>query len=325
MIDGRVCTRCKAWKPREEFHIGRHLRDGMNTRCKVCVSVLQLEKSRRLGDFCLLMKVCRVCNVERPRQAFPVAKGRKDGRENRCRECKASQWAQSLLRLKEEDFATYEARILVPAREAARSRVALVVAAGGRPGDVSKHWRSENRDRLLKEKRKWREAQAFASGKPLGVRSARSDEERRLDHETRMKAVAMRRLIRARARRALPRMTDAERARLRMKTDRGYAINQRMRVATGKAMKGAKAGRRWESLVGYTVNDLLMHLERQLPRGYSMADFGNGRLHIDHIIPKSTFDVTNPEELRACWALSNLRPLPAKANMRKGARRVSLL
>ena len=86
-----------------------------------------------------------------------------------------------------------------------------------------------------------------------------------------------------------------------------------------------KFGRRWERLVGYTVQDLHEHLRRQLPNGYTMSDFFGGRLHIDHIIPKSLFDATKPEELAACWSLANLRPLPAKKNLKKGSKREFLL
>lgn len=104
-----------------------------------------------------------------------------------------------------------------------------------------------------------------------------------------------------------------------------HALHVRMRVQIRKALKGLKAGRRWESLVGYDVHTLYKHLIRQIPKGYTAEDLHGGRLHIDHIIPKSSFDVTKPDELRACWALPNLRPLPAHENHSKHARRTHLL
>lgn len=119
--------------------------------------------------------------------------------------------------------------------------------------------------------------------------------------------------------------TDRERSAWRQRNDPQYAVNQRMRVQIRKAMKGKKAGRRWESLVGYTVEELVAHLEWQLPRGWTIADFFDKGWHIDHIIPKSQFDVSSEEGLAACWALPNLRPLPAERNHAKGARRETLL
>lgn len=118
---------------------------------------------------------------------------------------------------------------------------------------------------------------------------------------------------------------QAELLRWRHRNDPSYLLNMRMRVQLRKALRGMKAGRKWEQLVGYTVHDLHEHLRRQLPKGYAMSDFFGRKLHIDHIIPKSMFDVTKPEELAACWALPNLRPLPAAKNMKKGARLESLL
>ena len=90
-------------------------------------------------------------------------------------------------------------------------------------------------------------------------------------------------------------------------------------------MRGAKAGRRWEALVGYTIDDLITHMRRQLPRKYTMDDFHNGRLHIDHIIPKSAFDCSSEDGVRQAWSLPNLRPLPAQENLRKNAKRLHLL
>ena len=42
--------------------------------------------------------------------------------------------------------------------------------------------------------------------------------------------------------------------------------------------------------------------------------------HIDHIIPVTAFDLENPEHVSRCFHFSNLRPLPARENLRKGNR-----
>lgn len=167
-----------------------------------------------------------------------------------------------------------------------------------------------------------RQAAAAAAGRQYRSKE-QVREERQLDRWTRAVIARMKRAHRTK--RPTAGMSETERYRWQMENKPGYAINGRMRTSINKALKGGKAGRRWELLVGYTIGELMAHLERQLPRGYTMADFGTGRLHIDHIVPKSAFDVTNPAELKACWALSNLRPLPAVVNMRKGAKRVTLL
>ena len=42
--------------------------------------------------------------------------------------------------------------------------------------------------------------------------------------------------------------------------------------------------------------------------------------HIDHILPVSAFDLTNPEHIRLCWHPDNLRWLEAKENIIKNAK-----
>jgi len=90
----------------------------------------------------------------------------------------------------------------------------------------------------------------------------------------------------------------------------------------GSIRKGSKNGRCWETLVGYTVDQLIKRLKKTLPKGYIWQDYLDGKLHIDHIIPKSVFNFTKYTQIdfRKCWALKNLQLLPAEENLIKGAK-----
>jgi hypothetical protein len=101
-----------------------------------------------------------------------------------------------------------------------------------------------------------------------------------------------------------------------------YKLNYRISGQIYKALKNNKAGRKWETLVGYTLNDLYKRLEKTMPEGYTWNDYLEGRLHIDHIIPVSAFNFDSPEhvDFNRCWALENLRLLPAKDNLVKNAK-----
>jgi len=103
------------------------------------------------------------------------------------------------------------------------------------------------------------------------------------------------------------------------KTNMRYRLNVNMCNAINKSLKGNKAGRHWESLVGYTRDDLINHLNKTIPEGYTWQDYLNGILHVDHIVPKSIFNFNLPEHIdfKRCWALDNLRLLPAKENIIK--------
>lgn len=95
-----------------------------------------------------------------------------------------------------------------------------------------------------------------------------------------------------------------------------------VRIASlmGYSLKGLKAGCKWESLVGYTLHDLMAHLEKLFVPGMSWSNIGEW--HIDHRKPRSAFVYTSHLDpaFQECWALNNLQPLWAVDNMRKGAR-----
>jgi len=113
-----------------------------------------------------------------------------------------------------------------------------------------------------------------------------------------------------------------EYSREKSKTDLRFNLNGRISSGIYDSLEGNKSGRHWEKLVGYTLEDLIKHLKKNIPKGYSMEDCFNGKLHIDHKIPKSVFNFTKPEHIdfKKCWALSNLQLLPAKENMEKGSK-----
>lgn len=100
--------------------------------------------------------------------------------------------------------------------------------------------------------------------------------------------------------------------------DPKYILTNRIRTRIYESLKGNKGGRHWESLVGYTLEDLKRHLEKQFKPGMSWNN--QGSWHVDHIIPISLWKFEKPEdsEFKQCWALCNLQPLWAEENMRKG-------
>lgn len=99
-------------------------------------------------------------------------------------------------------------------------------------------------------------------------------------------------------------------------------IAHSIRSRIGFSLRGGKRGRSWESLVGYTLNDLMVHLESQFTRGMTWGDYGRGGWHIDHIRPISDFNFadTGDPEFRECWSLWNLQPLWESENVIKNAK-----
>jgi hypothetical protein len=83
--------------------------------------------------------------------------------------------------------------------------------------------------------------------------------------------------------------------------------------------------RKTEERLGYTMAELRTHLERQFTKKMTWEKFMQGEIHIDHIHPKKSFDLSDPEQWKVCWSLPNLRPLWASDNRKKSAKVLTLL
>jgi hypothetical protein len=70
-------------------------------------------------------------------------------------------------------------------------------------------------------------------------------------------------------------------------------------------------------LLGCSIEDFKKHLESQFTKKMNWGNYGS-YWHIDHIMPCSSFDHTDERQISICWHYTNMRPLEAVENMRKG-------
>jgi hypothetical protein len=89
----------------------------------------------------------------------------------------------------------------------------------------------------------------------------------------------------------------------------------RLRHALNGRLKAAKT----VELLGCDGEALKRHLEKQFVFGMTWENYGS-RWHIDHIKPCAAFDFTDPAQQRECFHFSNLQPLWAEDNQKKGGR-----
>ena len=59
-----------------------------------------------------------------------------------------------------------------------------------------------------------------------------------------------------------------------------------------------------------------MHLKENFTEGMTVENYG--LWHIDHIKPCALFDLTDPKQQEECFHYTNLQPLWAIDNIRKG-------
>jgi hypothetical protein len=99
------------------------------------------------------------------------------------------------------------------------------------------------------------------------------------------------------------------------KNDINFKICTILRSRLNKAVKrNQKSGSAVRDL-GCTIDFLKTYLESMFLSGMSWSN--HGEWEIDHILPLSSFDRSNPEELKKACHYTNLQPLWAKDNLSK--------
>jgi hypothetical protein len=113
---------------------------------------------------------------------------------------------------------------------------------------------------------------------------------------------------------------DYERNRRRI--DPKYRLGVRTRTAVYTCLKEANVAkyRSTFELLGYTLEELMSHLEKQFTEGMTWDNYGEW--HVDHKIPMTSFnfETTDDREFKLCWCLDNLQPLWGPDNLSKGTK-----
>ena len=109
------------------------------------------------------------------------------------------------------------------------------------------------------------------------------------------------------------------RYRQREKEDPNFLIANRLRARLRKAIKNDHKVGSAVGELGCSIPELKERLENKFQIGMSWDNYGEW--HIDHIIPLSSFDLTNKEQFLEACHYTNLQPLWAKDNLVKNNKR----
>lgn len=94
-------------------------------------------------------------------------------------------------------------------------------------------------------------------------------------------------------------------------------IAGRIRTRIGQALKSGKKNKTHD-LLGCSIDFLMGYLESKFEKEMNWKNYG--QWHIDHIKPLSSFNLQDSEQQKIACHYSNLQPLWAKDNLKKGDR-----
>lgn len=104
----------------------------------------------------------------------------------------------------------------------------------------------------------------------------------------------------------------------RIKTDIQFKLTKSLRNRLKEAVKdGAKSGSAVSDL-GCSIDEFKLYIEKLFTEGMSWDNWG--KWHLDHIIPLSSVDLTVRENVLKVCHYTNIQPLWAEDNIRKGCK-----
>lgn len=108
----------------------------------------------------------------------------------------------------------------------------------------------------------------------------------------------------------------------RRKMDINFKLQCNLRARLNGALKRALQ-RGHQSAVknlGCSILELKIYLESKFKPGMTWENWGSKGWHIDHVKPLSSFDLANSEEFAKAIHYTNLQPLWAEDNLKKGSK-----
>lgn len=187
-----------------------------------------------------------------------------------------------------------------------------------------KEWKKANPDKVREH---WDRTYAKNKEKHSAKSTAWGRKKRAEGPEFQRKKTEINRQWRARNRekmREYYRMKSAER-RLQNAGDVNFRMMASIRTRIRNALNGAgKGGVSTAKLLGASIVEVRAHIEARFIEDMTWDNWGRGwggrrEWHLDHVRPLASFDLTDPAQLALACHYTNLQPLWAIDNLKKGA------
>lgn len=330
MLITKICYTCKEEKDITAFMKKASSRDSFHYDCKECARKKRQQYITRIKKIIVIPeeKICACCGLLKKSEFFNKDSKRLNGLSPYCKDCghkkyldfverngdafkirnrvKARAWvlahpkkvkirARNYYLLNKED-------IIVKAREYRKNNKDKIK-------QIQKEYRIKNLNRLTKYLKRYRTMNKD--------KIAEQNNKYRKDNRTKI-------IERQRNRR----INNIEAFRAYMRnwfrnayyTRPVYKIELNLRSRIYQLLKGKQKSDATLKLLGCSVNAFRVYFESKFKNGMTWNLFMQGKIHIDHIKPCSSFNLEKVSEQQECFHWTNLQPLWAKDNLEKGAK-----
>jgi hypothetical protein len=175
-------------------------------------------------------------------------------------------------------------------------------------------WREKNREKIRQQHNAWYEAHKHEEKlKADKARFFKDWAERNKEHRveyTKKWVKSNPEKVKARKRREKLALLANPKTRLE--------LNLRQRVQKALKAQGARKHGKTYDLLGMSAKELRTYIESKFVEGMNWENYG--QWHIDHIRPISSFNLMEAEQQKIAFHYSNLQPLWAVDNLKKGKR-----
>lgn len=241
------------------------------------------------------MKTCTKCKEEKKLTEFQKRSDSKDGHNTRCKACiklRHQKWYQK----NKQKILAQQKKYTAENQERIKTyRI---------------HYNAENKEKIAK----------YHRGNYLKNKEKILSRTRKYNAENKEKISVRQRKYREKNRESI-RATKRKYKKQRRKKDLKYALSCVLRSRLSGALKGDRKATSTMALLGCTVEELKKFLQNQFVDGMTWDNIGT-TWHTDHMVPCTSFDLSDPEQQRRCFHYSNLQPLFASDNISKGNKNI---
>lgn len=286
MHETKICNVCN-----NELHISnfyfRKESGKYRNNCKKCKPLLNKAKIIEIANSS--RRVCKHCGTEKDRSEFQLAcKGKYT--QPYCKVCDAERKRvysvknrEKLRQSRKEYYAKNKETLLAKERERVRKKPKI-------KRERKKLSEEEIKLRKRENDKRFRERNADKLREKKREYNKRIGNQRKKEHQKRM-------------------MQNID-----------FRIKKNLRGRVYVALKRGVKSTPTMELLGCTIDEFKSHFESLFTEGMSWDKYMEGGIHIDHKIPCISFDLTKEEEQKKCFHYTNLQPLWAIDNLKKGTK-----